>query len=75
MMAGFMLPSLFVRARMVNTPLPARYSKILKDWSCLRSPIPVFGGPLPPVSGDEKELSGSADLDYAIEMPKREPFK
>src|SRR6266853_1355385 len=54
-MAGFMLPSLRVRNWRADTPLLSRHHKFLVDWSCPRSPIPVFGGPPPPLPGDEKE--------------------
>src|SRR6266436_5005037 len=57
-MAGF-IASLATGPQLeADTPLLSRHHKFLVDWSCLRSPIPVFGGPPPPLPGDEKEYAG-----------------
>jgi len=58
-----------------NTPIPVRDNKFLMDWSCGESPIPVFGGPLPPLPGDEKEMSGLQILAMRLKRQKGNPCK
>ena len=50
----------------LNTPLPVRDTKFLMDWSYLRSPIPVFGGPCLRFPGTR--MDKVARRDYGVLM-------
>ena len=55
----------------MGTPLLARKKKFWVDWSCLRSPIPLYGGPCLRFPGTRKKC-WLARVEDAIGVPNRE---
>src|SRR5258708_26725764 len=57
-----------------ETPLLARDRKFLKDWTCLRSPIPACGGLYPPLLGTRRDKVAWQRYSMLLECQNQNPL-